>query len=61
MFVIVTPMFLFLHVYDVHYNYDAPAPYNERFDRSPAIEDISTCGPGGTLRPLTGPVGSGAE
>lgn len=33
------PQFLFLHVYDVHYNYDAPAPYNERFDRAPAWGD----------------------
>jgi arylsulfatase A-like enzyme len=34
-----TPMFLFLHVYDVHYGYDAPPPYNERFDRRPAWGD----------------------
>ena len=27
------PLFLFLHFYDVHYAYDAPAPYNEKFDR----------------------------
>jgi arylsulfatase len=25
------PIFLFLHVYDVHYPYDAPAPYNAKF------------------------------
>ncbi|HHO54660.1 MAG TPA: hypothetical protein ENK18_28235, partial [Deltaproteobacteria bacterium] len=34
-----TPMFLFLHVYDVHYNYDAPPPWNERFDRAPVWDD----------------------
>jgi arylsulfatase A-like enzyme len=28
------PMFLFLHVYDVHYSYNAPAPWNEKFDRA---------------------------
>lgn len=33
------PLFLFLHVYDVHYNYDAPAPWNEKFDRAPAWDD----------------------
>ncbi len=33
------PLFLFLHVYDVHYNYDPPPPYNERFDRGPAWGD----------------------
>ena len=33
------PLFLFLHVYDVHYNYDAPPPFNERFDRAPEWGD----------------------
>ncbi|MBX2798786.1 MAG: sulfatase [Myxococcales bacterium] len=33
------PLFLFLHVYDVHYNYDAPPPFNERFDRAPQWGD----------------------
>jgi arylsulfatase A-like enzyme len=27
------PLFLFLHVYDVHYGYNAPAPFHEKFDR----------------------------
>ena len=27
------PIFLFLHLYDVHYGYDAPAPYDTLFDR----------------------------
>ncbi|MCB9743378.1 MAG: sulfatase [Alphaproteobacteria bacterium] len=26
------PVFLFLHVYDVHYPYDAPSPWDEAFD-----------------------------
>ena len=34
-----TPLFTFLHVYDVHYGYNAPSPWNERFDRAPAIGD----------------------
>jgi len=33
------PLFLFLHVYDVHYGYDAPSPFNERFDRAPEWGD----------------------
>lgn len=28
------PMFLFLHVYDVHYPYTCPSPWNSRFDRA---------------------------
>ena len=27
------PVFLFLHVYDVHYQYSPPEPWNEKFDR----------------------------
>ncbi|MCB9765866.1 MAG: sulfatase [Alphaproteobacteria bacterium] len=34
-----TPVFLFLHLYDVHYPYDAPAPWNTRFDRAPEPGD----------------------
>ena len=33
------PLFLFLHVYDVHYGYDPPPPFNERFDRPAAWGD----------------------
>lgn len=33
------PLFLFLHVYDAHYGYDPPAPFNEKFDRAPAWGD----------------------
>ncbi len=33
------PLFLFLHVYDVHYGYDAPPPFNEKFDRPPTWGD----------------------
>jgi arylsulfatase len=33
------PVFLFLHVYDVHYTYDPPAPYDTRFDRAPDGKD----------------------
>lgn len=33
------PLFLFLHVYDVHYGYDAPPPWNEKFDRAPRWGD----------------------
>jgi arylsulfatase A-like enzyme len=33
------PLFLFLHVYDAHYQYDPPAPWNERFDRKPQWGD----------------------
>ena len=34
------PLFLFLHFYDVHYAYDAPAPYNEKFDRPSRKGDL---------------------
>jgi hypothetical protein len=34
-----TPLFAFAHVYDVHYGYDAPPPWNEKFDRAPALGD----------------------
>lgn len=33
------PAFLFLHVYDAHYAYNAPAPYDERFDRAAQLGD----------------------
>jgi len=33
------PLFLFLHVYDVHYGYNAPPPYNEQFDRPAQLGD----------------------
>lgn len=33
------PLFVFLHVYDAHYGYNAPAPFNEKFDRAAKIED----------------------
>jgi arylsulfatase A-like enzyme len=33
------PLFLFLHVYDAHYAYDPPAPWDRRFDRSPDGDD----------------------
>jgi arylsulfatase A-like enzyme len=33
------PIFLFLHVYDVHYGYDPPPPWNEKFDRKPQWGD----------------------
>ncbi len=33
------PVFLFLHVYDVHYQYDPPAPYSTLFDRAPEGDD----------------------
>lgn len=33
------PAFLFLHVYDVHYTYDPPAPYETLFDRAPQSSD----------------------
>ncbi len=33
------PAFLFLHVYDAHYSYDAPFPWNLRFDRLPRRGD----------------------
>ena len=33
------PVFAFLHVYDVHYEYDPPAPYDTLFDRAPRDSD----------------------
>lgn len=33
------PIFAFLHVYDVHYHYDAPPPWNQKFDRAPRMGD----------------------
>lgn len=33
------PLFLFLHVYDAHYAYNAPEPWNSRFDRPPRVGD----------------------
>ena len=33
------PAFVFLHVYDVHYTYDPPAPYDTLFDRAPLGSD----------------------
>lgn len=33
------PAFLFVHVYDVHYTYDPPAPYDTLFDRAPRDSD----------------------
>jgi arylsulfatase A-like enzyme len=33
------PVFLFLHFYDVHYQYAPPAPYDTRFDRAPIDTD----------------------
>ena len=33
--------FLFLHLYDVHYPYAAPAPWNERFDRRQRSGDLT--------------------
>ncbi len=33
------PLFVFVHVYDAHYGYDAPPPYNELFDRPPTWDD----------------------
>ena len=33
------PVFLFLHFYDVHYQYEPPAPYDTRFDRAPVDSD----------------------
>lgn len=35
------PLFLFLHVYDVHYPYDAPAPFNEKFNRAVPREELA--------------------
>lgn len=34
-----TPLFAFVHVYDAHYGYNAPPPFDERFDRAPRIGD----------------------
>lgn len=34
------PVFLFLHFYDVHYNYLPPAPYDSMFDRPPQKGDL---------------------
>ena len=34
------PLFLFLHVYDVHYPYDPPPPWNERFNRPARPEEL---------------------
>jgi arylsulfatase A-like enzyme len=33
------PMFVFVHVYDAHYQYDPPAPWNEKYDRKPQWGD----------------------
>jgi arylsulfatase A-like enzyme len=33
------PIYLFLHVYDAHYKYDAPPPWDEKFDRKPRWGD----------------------
>jgi arylsulfatase A-like enzyme len=33
------PFFMFLHVYDVHYEYDPPEPYTSMFDRAPLPTD----------------------
>ena len=33
------PVFLFLHFYDVHYEYDPPEPYASMFDRPPQKGD----------------------
>lgn len=33
------PVFLFLHFYDVHYEYDPPPPYDSMFDRPPQDGD----------------------
>lgn len=33
------PVFAFVHVYDVHYAYEAPSPWDERFDRKTAPGD----------------------
>ena len=34
------PLFLFLHFYDVHYAYEAPAPYDTKFDRASQKGDL---------------------
>ena len=33
------PQFIFLHVYDAHYGYNAPPPFNEQFDRPSQVGD----------------------
>ncbi len=33
------PIFLFVHVYDAHYAYNAPPPWNEKFDRPSEVGD----------------------
>lgn len=33
------PVFLFVHLYDVHYTYDPPPPYDTLFDRAPEKTD----------------------
>ena len=33
------PFFVFIHLYDVHYAYDAPLPYDRRFDRPARADD----------------------
>lgn len=33
------PVFLFLHLYDVHYEYDPPRPFSKKFDRAPRRSD----------------------
>lgn len=33
------PLFLFLHVYDAHYAYNAPSPWDEKFDRPVRVGD----------------------
>lgn len=35
------PAFVFLHLYDAHYPYAPPAPYDTRFDRSPEKGDLT--------------------
>jgi arylsulfatase A-like enzyme len=34
-------VFLFIHLYDVHYSYDPPAPYETLFDRAPENSDTT--------------------
>lgn len=33
-------VFLFIHLYDVHYSYDPPSPYSTKFDRAPTHDDL---------------------
>jgi arylsulfatase A-like enzyme len=35
-----TPLFLFVHVYDVHYPYAAPSPWDERYDRPSRPDEL---------------------